>query len=325
METRDELEAVLAKHQGHYRREIIRVLKVNGVDIRVYHNGIMDGNHCMKFAEKGDSIMNTMTMVALKHVTDTRLVALINKFDTEFKNILRLWFSCMRFLQRTGLKTDDEITSFKSERIELRTAIINICKDFEPLELPTTTKWHILMVIGCVFNLQLINWKIIGTAGEQNTETSHAEMNQLGRQCGNLRGASKTKLMVRAFVMNSIPFISEGMHNIVTKSSLPKRGKRTATASASNNDADINLEEEDDDILGGEGELSDIHRQMNGNGLLRGPSDVNDKLFDFFSKKDTNICFCVKCRKTPQRYCTRSRRAPECYVGETSARVEVED
>jgi len=204
----------------------------------------------------------------------------------------------MRFLQRTGLKTDDEITSFKSEREELRTAIINICKDFEPLELPTTTKWHIFMVDGCVFDCQLINWKIIGTVGEQNTETSHAEMNQLGRQCGNLRGASKTKLVVRAFAMNSIPFIAEGVTDIVTKSSLPKRGKRTALPSASNNDADINLEEDDDDVLGGEGELSEIHRQMNDNGLLRGPSDVNDELFAILSGKDTSICFCVKCRKT---------------------------
>ena len=104
--------------------------------------------------------------------------------------------------------------------------------------------------------------------------------------------------MIHAFALNSIPFISECMQDIVTKSSLPRRGKRTATASASNNDADINLEEEDDDILGGDGELSDIHRQMNGNGLLRGPSDVNDELFAILSGKDTSICFCVKCRKT---------------------------
>ena len=51
--TREELEAILEKHQGHFRREIISVLKNVGVHIRVYFNGIMDGNHCMKFAEKG--------------------------------------------------------------------------------------------------------------------------------------------------------------------------------------------------------------------------------------------------------------------------------
>ena len=108
-------------------------------------------------------------------------------------------------------------------------------------------------------------------------------MNQLERQCGNLRGASKMKLMICELVLNSIPFISEGMQDIVTKSRLPRRGKRTAPAFASNNDAVINLKEDDDDVLGGEGELFEVHRQMNDKGLLRGPSDVNNKLFDFFN------------------------------------------
>ena len=84
-------------------------MKNVGVDIRVFFNGIMDGNHCMKFAERGDSIMAEMTKVTLKLITDTRLVALINRF-----NILQLWFGCMRFMKRTGRHTRADITSFQN-------------------------------------------------------------------------------------------------------------------------------------------------------------------------------------------------------------------
>ena len=93
----------------------------------------------MKFAERGDSIMTEMTKVALELITDTHLVALINKFDKDFKNILQHWFGCMRFMMRTGRHTRADITSFRNQREELRVAIINICTDFEPLKLPTTT------------------------------------------------------------------------------------------------------------------------------------------------------------------------------------------
>ena len=123
-------------------------MKNHGVDIRVYFNGIMDGNHCMKFAERGDSIMTEMTKVALELITDTHLVALINKFDKDFKNILQHWFGCMRFMMHKGCHTRAEITSFRTQREELRVAIINICTDFEPLTLPTTTKWHIFLTPG---------------------------------------------------------------------------------------------------------------------------------------------------------------------------------
>ena len=148
-----------------------------------------------------------MTKVALELITDTHLVALVNKFDKDFKNILQHWFGCMRFMMRTGRRTRAEITSFRNQREEIRVAIINICTDFEPLTLPTTTKWHIFLTPGCAFDLELDNWEITGSGDEQNTETSHAEMNSIERQVGNCRGAKKKELMAEKFAIGSIPCI----------------------------------------------------------------------------------------------------------------------
>ena len=154
------------------------------------------------------------------------------------------------------------------------------------------------MTPGCAFDLELDNWEITGSGDEENTETSHAEMNAIGRQVGNCRGARRKELMVKNFALNSVSCISEGVRDITVKSSLPKRGKRNNVNSASNSRAVIDLDDEDeDDLVLNDEDLSEKYQRMNENDLLRGPSDTEHELFDFFSEKDTKIRCCVKCQK----------------------------
>ena len=89
-----------------------------------------------------------------------------------------------------------------------------------------------------------------------------------------------------------------GCQEIITKTTLPKRGKRNSQTPASSSRAVIDLDDDDDDdyVLNNE-EMSEKYQRMNENNLLRGPSDTEHELFDLFSGKDTKICFCVKCKK----------------------------
>ena len=69
-DTRRELECTITKYEGHSRMIVVAALKAAGVDIRIYSSGIMYGNHCMKFAEKGEDIMSKITedMLALDSI-----------------------------------------------------------------------------------------------------------------------------------------------------------------------------------------------------------------------------------------------------------------
>ncbi len=57
-EMREEFEEILKKHEGHASRVIGAVMADNGVDEQIYHKGAVIGNHCITFAEEGESILS---------------------------------------------------------------------------------------------------------------------------------------------------------------------------------------------------------------------------------------------------------------------------
>ena len=47
--------------RAHLRQVVIDALKKNKVDLQVYFSGVMNGEHCFKFAENGEKIMNEIS------------------------------------------------------------------------------------------------------------------------------------------------------------------------------------------------------------------------------------------------------------------------
>ena len=100
-------------------------------------------------------------------ISDERLALSAAKFKTDMVEILQLWYSCMRFLQRTGRLSPSDIATFRSKRQQLKLCIRNLVDYNEPLSLPTQRKWHIFF--GDDLDRQIRNWEVIGSVAEQNT------------------------------------------------------------------------------------------------------------------------------------------------------------
>ena len=55
-----ELAAIVEKHEGCFPRIIASTLKDNGVDLQAYFSENILGNHCYKFGENGEAIIDTI-------------------------------------------------------------------------------------------------------------------------------------------------------------------------------------------------------------------------------------------------------------------------
>ena len=228
LKTKDEVDTLFKKHKGNFKRIIIPVLKKFGVDIQIYFNGVMNGEHCMKFASNGDGIMSEITERIMPYLKDKPLQQSLTQFSADMKKVLALWYNAMRFMERTGRRTQDEIDMFRTERQELKVAIKKLDKDFIPISLPTTSKWHIYFTPNCGLDRLVDNWGITGSVAEQNTETVHAHMNQLARRFGNTRGHNSKKNILKAWTVEGSPFVSEGINKLLNATKLSEETKKKA-------------------------------------------------------------------------------------------------
>ena len=92
-------------HVGHSRRIILEALHDSDVDIRMYFSGVMDGNHCMRFSEFGDKIMEKISkdMLELDGIKgNEKLTVAVNKHHCHMTKVLSLWFKIQRIMKTIG-------------------------------------------------------------------------------------------------------------------------------------------------------------------------------------------------------------------------------
>ena len=94
---------------------IFEALQASGVKIRIYFSGVMDGNHCMRFSEFGEKIMEKITkdMLELDGIKgNENLTVAVNKHHCHMKKILSLWFKIQRIMNTIGRLPKQTIADF---------------------------------------------------------------------------------------------------------------------------------------------------------------------------------------------------------------------
>ena len=87
-----ELQAILDKHEGCFPRIIVCALKNNGVDMQAYFNENILGNHCYKFAEKGDLILDEIMTMFLLYISPGIHTNIVLEFFRQMKIIVWVWY-----------------------------------------------------------------------------------------------------------------------------------------------------------------------------------------------------------------------------------------
>ena len=311
-----------AKHEGESKRVIVDVLKQNTVDIQVYFAGVINGAHCFNFAEHCEAIIAGITTEMLKLVhDDEELCTAVCKFDVQMKRVLKPWYRLMCVMTSIKRHSADTIASFRADLAEMKEAMLDVVEspalegEDNPLKLPTTIKAHILFgkhtddaTISHALQ-QLIDFEATGSLDEQNGERTHAEVNQLIREFGNLRGKFAKRMWLREFHWRGHSEI-QGMITEMKEETKRKGGASRAVAPQIQLDEHRETSEttqrpEDfataslDESAG----LTEEEVEINNNESLRGPTNSNHKDFDALSDKskqlltdmDTKIVVCPHC------------------------------
>lgn len=337
------LSKVLTKHEGIHQRIIVDALKIHGVDIKVYHSGVMDGNHCFTFSERGVEIMDLIITEMLKHFGDNAtLKAAIEDFGKQMKPILATWGRIMRFLTSVDYHTDEAIDVFAADIEKMRQAVVKLIKDEpslgedSPLKFPSTIKAHILFdnnVNGESHVLQWVRqWHATGLFDEQNGEKSHAVCNHLKRRFGNRRGKGLKKLVMREFHWQGCSVIREKIDAALEKTKRKTTGTRRkslpqpmASEEEHETSAIVDLPCDEDGVFVS-AELTDAEAEINSTVALRGPTDpehddydtlcgsLSDENKSLLVGMDTKIIACPVCfmrligRSAYQIHCDESHK-----------------
>ena len=326
------LTKLLNKHVSITHTIIVQVLKKHGVDIQVYFSGVINGPHCFQLAQNSVMIMEEIADQMLEEFgDDTRLRTAICKFKSQMIAIFSPWYDIMQAMTSTKRMSDDDIAKFETDVGKARDAIIDLivdnppltcgcgndkckCSDRNPLSLPTTIKSHILFATPTDESKhshamqQLRNFRTFGQVDEQNGETAHADVNQLLRQFGNIRGKRQKKLWVRDFHWRNNGVVLETIDEMKKATSRKKStAERSAPQPGASDDArdtsDIVEHVLGDDELFPTAELNEDELEMNDTEELRGPTNDNHADYDSLpeeSKKlldgmDTRIVACAEC------------------------------
>ena len=182
-QTRQELTSLLKHHEGFSHRIVVKILKKYGVDMKLYHEGMIIGNHCITFAKNGILIMRDITneMKAEMQNNESLKVSLDN-FETLMTRITSKWFEVVNTIKSTRRLSSREIGKYKADVEQLRQAVVDLVKhkppipgENNPIEFPTTRKTHILF--GKDSEKQLDDWGTFGGVDEENTETVQVAFN----------------------------------------------------------------------------------------------------------------------------------------------------
>ena len=248
-ETKQELEMFLKNHEGYAARVVIAALKKFGVDIQVYHNGSIIGNHCMIYAERGDSIMTAIEQGMVSKMRTTQHKTYLTKFCSQMKEMIGIWFELQKVMKSTGLQSDETIDQFEVNMNRLRDFIYKFVVSDPPIpgtgiKLPASLKTHIMF--GQHLVKQLRQWGTLGGLDEQNTESTHAVWNLLMSRFGACRGVYKKRLVIEQFLFDRASFVQAYIHDL-KEGTKRKKGPRYGMSKNNTVPATNDTEEPDDD------------------------------------------------------------------------------
>ena len=244
--TRQEIEAILKKHEGLSHRILVSTLKKYGVDMKLYHEGMIIGNHCFQFAKHGTEITSEINTSMKEHISDNRLRASLDEFEIQMTVVISKWYDLMRVIKSIERLSAAQISKFQSDTNDLKNALIKLIKtdpplssNDNPLRYPTTRKTHLLF--GKDMTKQLHHWENFGALDEENTEVGHAIFNQLKRRFGGTRGKTQKKLVFNQFLYMGAKFIRDGVKAIVggTKAKNPAKKIKAKQPSVEHNEVDV--------------------------------------------------------------------------------------
>ena len=198
----EDFENILKKHDaGHASRVIISSMINNGVDKNVYHSGSIDGNHCMKFGERGSNIIDGIEKEMKKVISSRTNLGYLEALGKCFKEILVPLYSVMKVMKSVERQKQPSIKKFEQDVIALNKALNKLVED-RPVpganvELPTFLKSHLMFD----YHIQddLVRWETLGGIDEQSMESTHPAWNTLMRRFGNSRGCHFNGLVMKQF------------------------------------------------------------------------------------------------------------------------------
>ena len=289
--TRTELTNILKKHEGHASRVIGNALNRNGVDENVYHKRSIDGNHCMKLAEKGDAIVSDITKGMKKVIKHETHVEYLIKLDTSLKDILSTWYDIMRVMKSVNRQSQRTIIKFKTDWQSLKKSINKFVQE-QPvpdadIKYPAFLKSHILFDKHIQEFLEV--WETIGAFDEQGIEGTHPKWNQLLTQFGSTRGITLKKQMMREYLFGHASWVVDMVDELIESTSTTKRTNTKSRAPT----ADIELRDTEAE-QSETNELTELEKTCNENPTLH-PLDIEGR--DFLADTAIVVCKCCSGRR----------------------------
>ena len=285
---RDEFMAQLKHHEGHASRLIGSVMKANGVDEKVYHNGSIDGNHCGKFGRNGPKIISEVTEGMRKVIKNEANIELLEKLDSVFSRLVKCWHSLMSVMKSVERQTQAAIKQFGNDLQDLLDVFTELAdKENEvvpglDVDIPTFLKSHLLFDHLYAF---LLAWETLGGLDEQNIESTHPEFNELIRRFGTTRGARLKALVFQEHLFNRADFQNDVVEAMLSDTSRTKRPNTKPRGEREDGMEAMEQTVDDEDL-----EMRQLENAMNQNETLRWTPEGVDEF-------DTSIRVCDRCGK----------------------------
>ena len=109
MQTKEYLEKVLKGHQRESTRVLISCMKEHGVDQQIYHNGSIDGDHCMLLAQRAEKILKEVRRRMLRTIKNPENVDALTKTVSALTEIFNLWFELMKVMKSVRAQSEETI------------------------------------------------------------------------------------------------------------------------------------------------------------------------------------------------------------------------
>ena len=85
----------------------------NGVDQQFYHSGMIVGNHCLTFGEKGSKVNDNLVVAMKSKIKDANNLLYLTKTATDLKNIIHIWYKLMLVMKSKKYQTEENIVRYQ--------------------------------------------------------------------------------------------------------------------------------------------------------------------------------------------------------------------
>ena len=90
--------------------------------MKLYHEGMIIGNHCFQFAKHGTEITSKIDTSMKEHIHNNRLRASLDQFEIEMMVVLSKWYDLMRATESIEQLSSAQISTFQSDTNDLKNA-----------------------------------------------------------------------------------------------------------------------------------------------------------------------------------------------------------